>query len=67
MPRHDSVNLTALTPNPHPKRALAPHSYVVLLVETDPQSKGHGALVFTGPEGEKRLETLMRETAPKAK
>ena len=31
----------------------------VLLVETDPDSKDHGAIVIAGPEGEARLEALM--------
>ena len=34
----------------------------VLLVETDPDSKGNEALVFAGPEGERRVETLMKST-----
>ncbi len=31
----------------------------VLLVETKPDSKNNEALVFVGPEGEKRIEVLM--------
>ena len=34
----------------------------VLLVETDPDSKNNEALVFVGPEGERRVETLMEST-----
>jgi hypothetical protein len=33
----------------------------VLLVETDPDSKDKGALVYTGAEGEAKLKTLMAE------
>ena len=34
----------------------------VLLVETDPDSKNNEALVFVGPEDERRFEALMRST-----
>lgn len=34
----------------------------VLLVDTNPDSKNNEALLFVGPEGESRIEALMKET-----